>query len=532
MREYLLQLKTQTLELWQRMTRTQKIIIGCSAVLLIGTLVLLARGATKPDYGPLFTQLDDQAAGQIVEKLKEMKITYQLSDGGTSDSGTTILVPTKDIDQTRINLASAGLPTGGVVGFESFDTTKFGETDTDRRARYLRALQGELTRTIEGMTEVDKARVHIVQPEPSLFMDEQKNATAAVMLKLKPNKALEEEQVLGLVKLISNSVEGLKPENVTIVDMAGNNLTENIPTDPDAMDKKLTTDQLGLQKQLQKEIQGNVQSMLERIFGLGKAVVRMQMQLDFDKIQKKSQEWGPNKVSRSTSVTEKTSNNTSTTNSGVPGTSSNIPGYVTPPVQDGTSQTTESEKITNNEINSYETLQEVAPGSVKKMSVAVVIDKSIDTKQQKVVEDMVKNAVGFDTKRGDQISVAGMPFSTADEDAMNQAIAQAEKQRQMMIYGGLAALALVVIGAVIANIMIKRRRAREMELPLEEAEEDVDAELASMMHIPVQREELLAEPELTPEEKELMRRKEQVEKVAKDHPDDVAQLLRTWLAEE
>lgn len=531
MREYLLQLKTQIIELWQRMTRIQKIIIGCSALLLISTLVLLARGATKPDYGALFTQLDDQSAGQIVEKLKEMKITYQLSDGGTSGGGTTILVPTKDIDQTRIGLASAGLPTGGVVGFESFDTTKFGETDTDRRARYLRALQGELTRTIEGMAEVDKARVHIVLPEPSLFMDEQKNATAAVMLKLKPNKTLEEGQVQGLLKLISNSVEGLKTENVTIVDMAGNNLTENIPADPDAKDKKLTTDQLVLQKQLQKEIQGNVQSMLERIFGLGKAVVRMQMQLDFDKIKKKSQEWGPGKEVRSQSVIEKTSNNTSTSNSGVPGTSSNIPGYTTP-AQEGTSQSTESEKITNNEISSYETLQEVAPGSVKKLSVAVVIDKSIDSKEQKVVEDMVKSAVGFDTKRGDQISVAGMPFSTADADAMNQAIAQAEKQRLMMIYGGIAALAVLVIGGIIANIVIKKRRAREMELPLEEATEDVDEELAKMMHIPVEREEMLAEPELTPEEKELLRRREQVEKVAKEHPDDVAQLLRTWLAEE
>jgi flagellar M-ring protein FliF len=359
-------------------------------------------------------------------------------------------------------------------------------------------------------------------------MEEQKNATAAVMLKLKPNKGLEEGQVLGLVKLISNSVEGLKPDNVTIVDMSGNNLTENIPTDPGAIDKKLTTDQLDLQKQLQKEVQGNVQSMLERIFGLGKAVVRLQMQLDFDKIQKKSQEWGPEKVVRSKSEIEKTSNNSSS-NAGAPGTTSNIPGYTTP-AQEGASQSTESEIITNNEIDLLETLQEVAPGSVRKLSVAVVIDKSLDTTQQKVIEDMVKSAVGFDTNRGDQISVAGMPFSTADADAMNQAIAQAEKQRLMMIYGGVAALALLVIGGIIANIIIKKRRTREMALPLYN-EEPVDQELTSMKNIPVERDEITG-PELTKEEKELLRRREQVEKVAKEHPDDVAQLLRTWLAEE
>ena len=157
MREYLLQLKTQAIELWQKMTRVQKIVLIGSAALLFGTLVLLARGATKPDYGALFTQLDDQQAGQIVEKLKEKKILYKLSGSG-SEGGTTISVPSKDITQTRLELAGEGLPTGGVVGFEDFDNTKFGETDTDRRARYLRALQGELTRTIEGMAEVEKAQ--------------------------------------------------------------------------------------------------------------------------------------------------------------------------------------------------------------------------------------------------------------------------------------------------------------------------------------------------------------------------------------
>lgn len=527
MREYLLQLKTQAQELWQKMSRIQKIIIVGSAVLLCGTLVLLARGATKPDYGPLFTQLDDQSAGQIVAKLKEMKIQYQVSDSGDSGGGVTIMVPNKDITQTRLDLASEGLPTGGVVGFESFDQTSFGETDTDRQARYLRALQGELTRTIEGMAEVEKARVHIVLPEPSLFLDEQKNATAAVMLKLKPNKTLEAGQVQGLVKLIANSVEGLKPENVTIVDMAGNNLTDDIGSDEDAVDKKLTVSQLDMQKQYQKELQSRVQSMLEQIYGPGKAVVRLQLELDFDKIQKKSQEFGPDKVPRSTQTTEKTSNSTTTSNPGVPGASGNIPGYVST-AQTGTSQTTESDKIVNNEINTYEEVRDVAPGSVKRLSVAVVVDKDITSKEQKVIEDAVKNASGFDSQRGDQISVAGMPFNTAYQDEMNRAIAQADKQRQMLMYGGLAALALLLIGGVIASIVAKRRRAKATALE-QEAEEEME-----ITPIPIARvdEAAAQEPEETPEEKLRRQIKDQVEKVAKDHPDDIAQLLRTWLAEE
>ncbi len=520
MRDYLLQLKTQALELWQKMTRIQRTVIICSAVLLFGTLILLTRGATRPDYGTLFTQLDDQHAGQIVEKLKEKKIQFKLSDTG---SGTTVMVPTKDITQTRLELASEGYPTGGVVGFEDFDNTKFGETDTDRRARYLRALQGELTRTIEGMVEVSKARVHIVLPEPSLFLDEQKNATAAVMLKLQPNKNLKEDQVRGLVQLIANSVEGLKPENVTIVDTTGNILSEDIGTDEKSQQNKLTMTQVELQKQFQKELQNSVQSMLERIVGVGKAVVRVQLELDFNRIQQKTQQFG-NNVIRSRQVVEETSRSDSTGNIGAPGTDSNIPGYETG-TETGSSESSKSEKIENYEVSSEETVKEVAPGSIKHLSVAVVIDKEIDTKQQKDIEEIVKSAVGFKSDRGDQISVAGMPFNTAYQDAMNAEIAKAEKQQQMMVYAGLAALALLVIGGVLASIVVKKRRVRTVETAIEGG---------IVVPVPVEEmEELVTlEKEMTPEEKERKRIKEKVEKAAREHPDDVAQLLKTWLAEE
>ncbi len=523
MKEYLWQLKTQAIELWQKMTRIQRTVIICSAVLLFGTLVLLARGATKPDYGTLFTQLDDQQAGQIVEKLKEKKIQFKLSDSGP-DGGTTIMVPTRDIAQTRLELASEGYPTGGVVGFESFDNTKFGETDTDRRARYLRALQGELTRTIEGMVEVSKARVHIVLPEPSLFLDEQKNATAAVMLKLHPNRTLQEGQVRGLVQLITNSVEGLKPENVTIVDMAGNILSEDIGTDDKSRQNKLTMTQVEIQKQYQKEVQNSVQSMLERIVGVGKAVVRVQLELDFDRIQKKTQQFGDN-VIRSRQVVEENSRSSSTGDTGAPGTDSNIPGYETG-TQTGDSELSKSEKIENYEVSSVEEIQEVAPGGVKRLSVAVVIDKEIDAKQQKDIEEIVKGAVGFKSDRGDQISVAGMPFNTEYQDALNAEIAKAEKQQQMLIYGGLAAAALLVIGGVVASIVMKKRKTRVTETALEE---DI-----MVKPVPVEEmQELVTPPkELSPEEKERKLRKEKVEKVAREHPDDVAQLLKTWLAEE
>jgi len=312
----------------------------------------------------------------------------------------------------------------------------------------------------------------------------------------------------------------LKPENITVVDMAGNILSEDIGSDEESRSQKLTVTQNQLQKQYQKEMQNSVQSMLERIVGIGKAVVRVQADLDFDKIQEKSELYG-NNVVRSKQVNEETSKSTTTDNTGVPGTDSNIPGYVTGGGT-GSSDKTTSGTITNYEVDKTETVKDIAPGSVKRLSVAVVIDKVIDAKQLGDIENAVKNATGFEQTRGDQISVAGMDFNTEYQDQLKSEIAKAEQRQQMMVYGGLAALALLIISGVVASIVIKKRRAKAEE-----------AAVVGEFVTPLPVDEFISmEPVLSQEEKEQKRMKDQVEKVAKDHPDDIAQLLKTWLAEE
>lgn len=537
MKESLLQLKTQVVELWQKMSKIQKAVIIGSAVLLFGTLAFLAKGATQPDYGTLFTIKDNQEAGRIVEKLKEKKIEHQVIDSGSANGGVTIMIPSKDITPTRLELAAEGLPTGGVIGYESLEKVTFGETDTDRRTRLLRALQGELTRTIGGMAEVESVRVHIVQPEPSLFMDEQKNATAAVVLKLKPYKTLEEGQVRGIVKLVTNSVEGLKSENVTIVDMAGNILSEDLSDDDQTKGRRLNITQQELRKELQKEIQGNIQSMMEKMFGIGKAVVRVQLSLDFDKIQQKKHELGENVPVSTHKINEENRSTDNTNPSGVPGTDSNIPGYVTQN-ETGTSESTRDDATVNYEIESFDEVLEKAPGSIKRLSVAVVVDKELDARIKKDVEELVKSATGFTTERGDQISVAGMPFNTEYQDRINKEMADAEKRQQMMVIGGIALLALLLIGGVFTNAIIKWRRARELERQLK-AELEAELAAASMddqfpiTSGPIQDiGEIEPVAELDPQAVENERIKGYLKKAAKEQPGDVAQLLKTWLAEE
>lgn len=539
MREYLLQLKTQCIELWQRMTRNQKIVISVSAVLLIATLFLMVRSASKPDYGVLFTLKDEQGANQTIEKLKELKIPYQVELTG---EGTTILIPSKDIPETRLTLAGGNIPTGGVVGFEDFSNPQFGETETDRRARYLRALQGELTRTIERFNEVDKARVHIVLPEPSLFKDEQKNATAAIMLKLKPYKTLDVSQVQGIVRLAANSVEGLKAENVTVVDDAGNVISEDLGLDQEGASRKLSQSQMEMQEQYQKKLQNSVQTMLEKVVGLGKAVVRVQAELDYDKIKKQATEIkDPVAISRSTK--KETTSSTSSGAAPTPGVDSNTNnqlGYVSPD-NSSNSETDSKEIIENFETSKYETVTEVAPGQVKKMSVAVVIDKELAGNERQQITDIVKSASGYNQQRGDQISVSGMPFNTEYQDEMNAAIAKAEKQKMLLIYGGLAAVAAIGLGAVAFNV-IKKRRQRLLEETAAAAM--IEDHRPDDLSEPVPVTDFLAEFEdykeskkreqgqMSPEEMEKLRIKEEVDKVANENPADVANLLKSWLAEE
>lgn len=536
----MLQLKTQCIELWQRMTRNQKIVISVSAVLLLATLILMVRSASKPDYGVLFTLKDEQGANQAIDKLKELKIPYKVELTG---DGTTILIPGKDIPETRLTLAGENIPTGGVVGFEDFSKPQFGETDTDRRARYLRALQGELTRTIERFNEVDKARVHIVLPEPSLFKDEQKNATAAIMLKLKPYKSLDVSQVQGIVRLVANSVEGLKAENVTVVDDTGNVISENLDLDQEGAGRKLSQSQMEMREQYQKKLQNSVQTMLEKVVGIGKAVVRVQAELDFDKIKRQDKEV-KNPVTISKSTKKETTNSTSVPAAPVPGVTSNTNnqlGYVSPDGNSTNSETDSKEEIENYETSIYETVTEVAPGQVKKMSVAVVIDKELKANERQQITDIVKSASGYDQTRGDQISVSGMPFNTAYQDEMNAAIAAAEKQKMLLIYGGLAAVAAIVLGAVAFNV-IKKRRQRLLEEAAARAM--VEGVEPGEITEPVPVTDFLAEFEdykenkkkeqgqMTPEEMEKLRIKEEVEKVANNNPADVAHLLKSWLAEE
>ena len=320
------ELREQLKTLWERFSPRQRwLIMGSALLLFISVLAASYWVGGKPQYVPLFAEMESKDAGDVAAKLQEMKIPFEIINNGTA-----IAVQQKDVYKTRLELARQGLPRGN-KGFEIFDESKFGTTEFQNRVKLLQALQGELTRTIEGMAEVDKARVHIVLPEDSLYKRNEKPATASIMLKLKPRAKLSPEQVKGIVNLAAHSIRGLKAENITVVDNFARVLNE--PVDPQGLDATANIKQVELTRKKQDEMQKALESLLEQVLGPNKAAVRVSLELSFDQKVVDKQTFEPvvddKGILRSTQESNESFKGTNPQPGGPPGTTSNIPGYVT-----------------------------------------------------------------------------------------------------------------------------------------------------------------------------------------------------------
>ncbi len=400
------QVRDQLQVFLSRLTLKQKLLIFTGFAIALAILMVMLVWTTRPNYEVLFSNLSQKDAGKILEKLKEKKIEYRLENGGS-----TILVPTDKVYELRLNFAQEGLPESSGVGYEIFDKTNLGMTDFIQKVNYRRALEGELTRTIEQIEAVEKARVHIVIPKESLFKEDQKQTTASVILKLRGSSLPPKATVQGIAHLIASSVEGLQPENITIVDTRGRILSDH--QDPGDM-VTLSSTQLEFAKQVESYLSQKAQSMLDQVIGPGNAVVRVSADLNFTRVEKSIEQYDPdNTAVRSEEIQEESN-------------------PISPP--DGATATgnlpaaKRSSTVTNYEIN--KTVQRVVEGvgNIQRLSVAVLINnkkqvvtKNDGTKEVKYIPrspeeldqlgNLVRTAVGFQPERGDQFSVVNVDFS-------------------------------------------------------------------------------------------------------------------------
>jgi flagellar M-ring protein FliF len=497
----------------------RSLFIGLPLILSIAYAVYYAYD--RVNYGPLYANLSPQDGAAIVKELDAAKIPYTISAGGTS-----IEVPRGVIYSTRLKLAGKGVPAGGVVGFEIFEKTPFGVSEFTQHVNYLRALQGELSRTINALSAVQSSRVHLALPSRSSFLGEEEKPSASVVVDLRPGYHLSPDQVQGIVNLVASSVPQLSAEKVTVIDNSGRPLKEIIPVAATSEAEKLNQLKLAHEQEMERRIE----SMLDPVLGQGKVVVRANVQINPQETQLTKEQFDPqNRVVRSQ---RQAVDDTGASGGGVPGVQSNIPGGV-----GGTTAATSSAKRSSEAVT-YEvgrtTSRIMEPrGQVQKLSVAVLVDGSYQkdkyiprTKEEiEVIKGMVKRAVGFNADRGDEIEVANVPFKIQPPAPAQPLIAPNLKDViQTPIGIGVGAGAALILGTLI--FLLLKRRAKRSETEQETSNEPLITTATTQQ---VQEEMAVVAQKVVVSEDP---RKEQLTQIARDYHDATARIIRMWLQED
>jgi flagellar M-ring protein FliF len=522
---------------WQKYTRLQKVVLVSAPLLVATVLLILIAWASRPEYIPLFNKLSAAEAGAITNELRELNIPYRLENNGA-----TILVPKKEAAQARLELANAGLPEASTFSFENLDQMRLGETKEDRQLRFLLGLQNELETTIQTLDGIEYARVHIVLPQPSLFAEAQKDTTAAVTIKPLYGAKIGEDQVEAIINLLSHSVEGLDAKNVTVVDTYGKVLSNAYGSNGDS--QGLTTKQLQYQQEVVSNIEKSVQSMLDKVFGIGTTVVRAHATLNFDQTKIVSETYEEGAILSREEITETTQNDS--TDGGVPGTDANT-AYNTPGPGGLTSRAERSSRTENFQPDVYQNETIISPGQIKRLTVSIMADaESISQHQIPDMEKIVASAVGLDRDRGDEIQVARFTFNKTYDLERQSALDAAAHQEQIMQYiqlgSGLVLLLLFLIFLILRLRRKKKSGAENSILSVQEGSQPVTLKEAERLLASQREAQRLLEQEVelklaqkrikTQAEIEREKFRKEVDKYIDNNPDEVARLIKSWMVEE
>ncbi len=541
--------KAQYIELWNKTTmRQRQMIIGAAVLVFAAIFGWSYWYGNRPELVPLYTGLETKDAGDVTAKLKEAGVPYEVQEG---KDGATILVPKQRVHDARLDLATQGLPRGH-KGFELFDDSKLGVTEFQNKVNYLQALQGELTRTIEQIEVIEKARVHIVLPEDSLYKKNEKPATASIMLRLYPEKTLSKKEIRGITNLVAHSIQGLLPENITIVNDRGKILNDPEEDQDKAKDEsKKTLDQLEMTRKVEERIQVNLQSLLDQALGEGRAFVRVSVELDFDQRLTDKAIYTPVVDDAGIIRSQQDISETYTGNSQVPGgpagTQSNIPGYVA--TQGNARADYEKKETTKNyEINEEKSKIVASPGSIRHLNVGVLVNDELTAAQQESIRRSVASAAGIDPRRGDTISVEPVPFSNevAERKAAEEQKVKDAEMRQTYIIAGVILLILLIAAAIFfyrrrqaqlaaeaaAAAEAQRRAEEEAARRAEEARQAAEYAEMRRQAIANGKEPPDVPKELTQEEKRAIEEREAVEALINTQPAEAAMLIKSWLSEE
>jgi flagellar M-ring protein FliF len=447
------------LSLWKQLGLNQRVSLALAAVLVLAGFVALVLWSRRPDYQLLYGRLGEKDAASIISQLQAQNIPHQIAAGGGA-----VYVPSDQVYRLRMELAAKGLPSGEGVGFEIFDKGQFGLSDFVQRTNYLRALQGELSRTISELHGVRSARVMIVQPENRLLLTDQGvKPTASVFVELAGTR-LESEAVNAIRNLVANSVQGLQPDQVAVVDNQGHVLSEDLKQDP-ALGS--AAGQMRYRQQIEDYLGKKVETMLAQVIGPGNAVVRVSAEIETDATTLTEEKYDPEgQVVRSQTITEDTANTTESRTGGVVGVTANVPDKA--PATDAAKPTSTNEQSRKNRTTTYEINRTTTntvrmPGAVKNLTAAVFVAQRAPgadgqaakrtAEELTALRQIVVNALGVHPAAGQSpesiVSLQEMPFQITPISAQ---VAQIQKETRLATWFESAsryvavAVALAVLG--------------------------------------------------------------------------------------
>ena len=530
--------------------RSQRMRLGAGIALLVVAAVAAMVMGRQPDYKVLFSNLSDKDGGAIVAQLSQMNVPYKHADGGGA-----ILIPAERVHDVRLRLATQGLPRGSVTGFELMETNRFGMTQFQERLNFQRGLEGELTRSIQALSSVQGARVHLALPNQNGFFREQQKPSASVLVSLHPGRILDRAQLAGIVHLVASSVPELAPSAVSVLDDTGKLLSQS----PDAAGEEgINAQQLLYVQQIEQQYARRIMEILEPVVGRNNVKAQVSAELDFSRTESTSEQFRPNQTPdsgaiRSQQVLESsgTANKTAT---GVPGAVSNQPpapsaapvnGANPAPTAGGQQGAEEStskrESTTNYEVDKTVKVTRGNNWAIKRLSAAVVVNyqalaeekggaspKPLTSEQIEQMTGLVRETIGFNKERGDSVNLMNTPFLSSETPAPAVPLWKQPETIELAKtfawpLGAVLFAALVLLGLVRPALKGTAKPAEAVpvaggQLSALEADEPDRPALPA----PTKKDEVV---EVTPEQLRL----EEARVLAKANPVAVANILKTWV---
>lgn len=467
----------------------QNIALMVAVAGIIALLVGMWMWGSTPEYRVLYSNLSDRDGGAIIDSLQQQNIPYKFSEGGGA-----LLVPADKVHEVRLHLASQGLPKGSLVGFELMENQKFGTSQFLEQVNYQRALEGELARSMQTLAAVQSARVHLALPKPSVFVKEQLKPSASIVLTLFPGHTLDPAQVNGIIHLVSSSVADMPAKNVTVLDQSGSMLS---PT-KEGSDTSLDATQIKYVRQIEQDYIKRIEAIVIPLVGADNVHAQITADIDFSQAEQTAETFGPNQPPNEAAVrsqqTVETRNGGAQNPAGVPGALSNqppipatapivIPASAVTEAAGGTGANSHKEATTNYEVDRTIRYTKLPVGSIKRLSVAVIVnnrmvtDKSGKTTSRPLskdekdqIEALVREAMGFNLSRGDTLKVENSAFNEEKETAAAEVPLWKQPEMQalgkdVLRYLIIAGIGLYLLFGVIRpafrNIENARKRAEE-----------------------------------------------------------------------